>query len=1512
MRIRGKFHKHYLFRSIGIRLSAAFLTAGLVITGTILSQSSMFAKAAFFTTDENASFFTPACKQADFNQTTNISEIENYPIYEQTLTTTKSGIYYYEPQIKGYEIVAKRDDEELFFENVELTYQYDNEYIYIPTAILNGNNKKFNGSGVYVGEDSRTYSSSWNFIDGLEVFDVSTPLTVTYSATKPVTGSGMGIIDISNEKLGITYTDSTIFDNFDINTSDLDGYRNDYIWENSISTVTYTPDNNKPLDKVRGNASLINDYTDICINNNNSLEYQAVLDGTASYTNTSEYVCEDIYIKKSELQKHVCDIDISSTNYNTLRENYAIASFNMPYTTSSSTYVENLGFVKLDVYDEYLNSEILLLWDGEKFYTVGNLSCGKLTENWGGQYSTRYTCKAFLKDEYEAREVSPANEDLVYSGPITAKYNNKSTNVSVKYTHPFDADNKQEFELVFKTQEKYYKSTPEYYVCNQDFEENSNMYDYNPDYNTIIQLDRSIEKLKLAEIENTRLIDVLPGKKYKILYDDVNDYENNSIYAVIYEKNNTSIPIYFGCLGETISSEGEVSINIPTSIISGEYLLGIFNVKKIQENNKYLKMSLPIFAELIITESDNGKNTSSITDDYIIENGRGSLTSPMVAQDKYGIWWNYTTQKEYRLIYKELSDEEAKEYEFNNIKPEIIGRELVDEYIDHIWLTSDNTASIQALNIALNDESTTGMNHTLVIPDTLTDDKIKIKAIGGGTSSTPVVPKEINDFNTIRLPGFCSIINDFAFYENSAEYELLLTDSIEEIGAYSFGYNSHLKKLQGVGNELKISKYAFVKCDSLEQVYLDYEKSLNIGFRAFYNCVSIRQSVDNFALYLCGNYLTVDNEAFRNTMQSNMGAHVKFECSSGIIKPYAFKNALNKPDNLYNTIVDLTDYSGDINEYAFDGASGIKSLYVPVSVRLVDFSFANLDSLSELEINTSKIPANSFSGCSHINSIIFDNNVLDVDSNWAGDKYSGTKLDAVNYYIENPDTKFEFVNNDNTYNSAFGITSTNGVNSREIKDLLLFYNTNTQGQTATIQNGTVTHNLLGLNMSLGSFEKLYSANNAIESIHWIPADQFAHGDFGYLVSHDGMNYIPNVDIVKRPSFNTRPIDTTIPDENKEDITEDDKVDEKTEGSEESKEIDKIEPVITPEDSITDTDESINAPNGTTPNNSESIDTPNNTVPNNNDSNRELATLKEEINNYRLTVDSLKSKIADLENKNSSINQYSEKILASNDEIKAKNDEIKAENDEIKAENNRIKTEIDTIKDENNKIKVENTILSSEYAKISKMNDDLSSQNKKIIELNDKLNAVVKDITTNKTEQPVKTVTGTISIPESNKTNTTNKTNTINNSNKPNASNTTGTTTTKTPVSNSSQTNTKKDLSININTPVSIITPTNSALDTNSVNEPDFNYYITEDGQVVFLDDETNTGDTPDEIESQELTFLADDLELYDDEIDSVDKQSDEEFPVVNVIIGVIIVVVAITIFIFMKKKNNKLKNKNKV
>lgn len=226
--------------------------------------------------------------------------------------------------------------------------------------------------------------------------------------------------------------------------------------------------------------------------------------------------------------------------------------------------------------------------------------------------------------------------------------------------------------------------------------------------------------------------------------------------------------------------------------------------------------------------------------------------------------------------------------------------------------------------------------------------------------------------------------NVFMLDENDEYYEfeeLVLPDSVTEVGNYQFYNFSSLKSVVIPNTVTRIGKNSFAGCSSLESITFPF-----VGEKA-------EEGSNNYFGYIFGALAYYQNSDFVPTT----------------IKEVVITNATTIYENAFDSCSEITTIIlpttlETINNYAFSNCSSLLEMEIPSSVTTIGISafsgctsltkvdfpenvttlsdrlFANCSSLAEFEISekVTTIGFNTFEGCSSLKVVVIPNNVTEI------------------------------------------------------------------------------------------------------------------------------------------------------------------------------------------------------------------------------------------------------------------------------------------------------------------------------------------------------------------------------------------------------------------------------------------------------------------------------------------------------------------------------------------------------
>lgn len=276
---------------------------------------------------------------------------------------------------------------------------------------------------------------------------------------------------------------------------------------------------------------------------------------------------------------------------------------------------------------------------------------------------------------------------------------------------------------------------------------------------------------------------------------------------------------------------------------------------------------------------------------------------------------------------------------------------------DYFLVDKENPCFCAVDGVLYNKEMTTLMKfpykmESVSIPNTVTTiGKYAFAKCGDFPLSLPESVEILDDYAfsesqlvQIILPDGVKVIGNNAFLYSNINF-IELSESLIQIGEYSFSGCSNLSSITIPGSVETIGDCAFINCGALKDVEFSQNASLEeIGSGAFWRCYSLQ------SIILPNSLLNLGNGAFQ-------------ECK-GLVS------------------VTLSESLASIEDYAFTNCSSLTSIELPNSLESMGQScFESCSSLKNVTFGESltEIPQKAFSDCSVLSDVSFSSSLEKID-----------------------------------------------------------------------------------------------------------------------------------------------------------------------------------------------------------------------------------------------------------------------------------------------------------------------------------------------------------------------------------------------------------------------------------------------------------------------------------------------------------------------------------------------------
>lgn len=314
----------------------------------------------------------------------------------------------------------------------------------------------------------------------------------------------------------------------------------------------------------------------------------------------------------------------------------------------------------------------------------------------------------------------------------------------------------------------------------------------------------------------------------------------------------------------------------------------------------------------------------------------------------------------------------------------------------------------------------------LIVRGAFSESPLKKWKFREGTRVIANVSRNRYDFNTsvltqAELPSSLRIIGDNVFDGAELLTEIKLPDNLEHIGNYAFSCCTDLTEIN-LGSKLKyIGSYAFNSCFGLAEIAIG-SSVREIGNYAFFNCLGlIRVRYDSAEA--TGNYIFRECSSIENVY---FGEHVRIIpdnfCSELPIKSLNFSEGLREIgksafSNTQISRIEIPNSVTKIGNRAFENCSNLIEANIPLYIKDISDIYLGCINLKKvyydaINADISSNPRNVFGGCNNLSTIIFGEQVEEINGNMPPSLENVTFLNPSSLkYIEDGFYKTKFRNN---------------------------------------------------------------------------------------------------------------------------------------------------------------------------------------------------------------------------------------------------------------------------------------------------------------------------------------------------------------------------------------------------------------------------------------------------------------------------------------------------------------------
>lgn len=253
----------------------------------------------------------------------------------------------------------------------------------------------------------------------------------------------------------------------------------------------------------------------------------------------------------------------------------------------------------------------------------------------------------------------------------------------------------------------------------------------------------------------------------------------------------------------------------------------------------------------------------------------------------------------------------------------------------------------------------------------------------------------------VSLPNSITKIEDNLFYECSKLTSVVLPNTITSIGSSAFWGCKNLTKLVIPDSVTEIGRSAFLYCGNLESIKLS-ENLKTIGYRAFWTCSSLKSIIIPNSVTAIGGEcfsncpvltsITIGNSVkeigkmtFYNSQSLTKVNISSIDSWCGIKFEESQANPLYFAHHLYLNGTEVTNLEipetiTSINDYAFVGCTGLKTVSIPSSVTAIGSHAFEKSGITSIDIPNSvkSIGTYAFANCEELQTAVIPNSIVEI------------------------------------------------------------------------------------------------------------------------------------------------------------------------------------------------------------------------------------------------------------------------------------------------------------------------------------------------------------------------------------------------------------------------------------------------------------------------------------------------------------------------------------------------------